>query len=95
MKMIAQQLRDDLLGASQQDTSTYTGQTEALKKTEAQEQESIDAYKNMLRRSYQLLLDPCQGNPYKIYENESKNLELYTKEQLKNKKKRNNNKKRH
>lgn len=35
-----------------------------------------------------MVLDPSLGNPYRKYENQSKNLELYTKEQLRNKKKR-------
>lgn len=40
-----------------------------------------------------MLIDPCQGNPYKVYEGQAKNLELYTKEQLRNKKRRKQNEK--
>lgn len=48
----------------------------------------MNNFKNNMKKSWQMVLDPSLGNPYRKYENQSKNLELYTKEQLRNKKKR-------
>jgi hypothetical protein len=50
--------------------------------------EQINNFKSNMKKSWQMVLDPSRGNPYRKYENQAKNPELYTKEQLRNKKKR-------
>lgn len=88
LKMLAAQHRD---AASAHDHSVT--QQDILRNDEQAKIEQMNSFKSNMKKSWQMVLDPSRGNPYRKYENQSKNLELYTKEQLRNKKKRSVNKK--